>query len=185
MKYSNPEIESSYYPNNIGETLYKLVLEVQPKVIVEFGSLNGYSAVCMAMALHELGNGGKVQCYDLWTKYPYRNSSIENTKNNISKYGLLDYVEFYEEDFNTWNTQHFDLLHVDISNDGETLLNINKRFYNQLTKGKTIIFEGGSHERDNVKWMHEYGKVPMNSVKSVVNYEVLNENFPSVSLIKI
>lgn len=185
MKYSNPEIESSYYVHNIGETLYNLVLEVKPKVIVEFGSLNGYSAVCMAMALHELNNGGKVQCYDLWTKYPYKNSSIENTKRNVDKYGLLDYVEFYEEDFNTCNIQHFDLLHVDISNDGETLLNINKRFSEQLKQGKTIIFEGGSHERDNVKWMSEYNKVPMNSVRATVKYEVLNENFPSVSIIKI
>ena len=184
MRYNNPEIESSYYLNNIGETLYNLVLELQPKVVVEFGSLNGYSATCMAMALHELGNGGKVQCYDLWTKYPYKNSSIENTKNNISKYELLEYVEFYEEDFNTWDIQYFDLLHVDISNDGETLLNIKKRFLKQLTQGKAIIFEGGSHERDNVEWMREYGKVPMNSVKHTVDYRILNENFPSVSIVK-
>jgi hypothetical protein len=46
-----------------------------------------------------------------------------------------------------------------------------------------MIFEGGSVERDNIEWMKKYNKVPINSIKNIINYEVLNQNFPSISKI--
>ena len=54
---------------------------------------------------------------------------------------------------------------------------------NKLESGSTMIFEGGSIERDNIDWMKKYNKVPINSIKNTINYEVLNQNFPSVSKI--
>ena len=35
MKYTNPKIVSSYRENNIGKTLYNLVLQLKPKKIIE------------------------------------------------------------------------------------------------------------------------------------------------------
>lgn len=57
MKYTNPDIESSYRDNDLGRTLYDLVLKYKPKKIVEHGILFGYSTVAMAQALDELGGG--------------------------------------------------------------------------------------------------------------------------------
>ncbi len=39
MSYINPKIESSYYDNDLGKTIYEWVLNVKPKVVVEFGCL--------------------------------------------------------------------------------------------------------------------------------------------------
>ena len=78
MKYKNPNIESSYRKNDIGQTFFDLVLEKRPKVILEWGVLNGYSTVAMAMALDELGSG-HITAYDLFDDYKYNSSTIENT----------------------------------------------------------------------------------------------------------
>ena len=69
--FIEPNIESSYLINNkgkkigepyynpkIGQTLYDYVVKTKPKVIVEFGVLFGYSTICMAQALRDIGCGG-------------------------------------------------------------------------------------------------------------------------------
>ncbi len=51
--YINPEIESSYRDNNLGKTLYDYVLYEKPEVVIDFGVLDGYSTICLAMACKE------------------------------------------------------------------------------------------------------------------------------------
>jgi hypothetical protein len=82
-----------------------------------------------------------------------------------------------------WVVEDFDLLHLDISNDGNIISDVFNKVKNKLESGSTMIFEGGSIERDNIDWMKKYNKVPINSIKNTINYEVLNQNFPSVSKI--
>ena len=84
MKYTNPNVKSSYQENNLGKVLYDYILQTKPKKIIEFGTLYGYSAIAMAMAIDELDNDGKIVCYDLWDKYPYTHSVIEETKQNFN-----------------------------------------------------------------------------------------------------
>lgn len=179
MKYINPEIESSYYKNNIGLTLYNIVLEYKPKIIIEFGSLYGYSTISMAMALDELKNNGIIKCYDLWDKYQYKHTLISQTKENINKYNLSQYVEFHQCDFNEWKIEEFDMFHLDISNSGETIINAYYKLQEPIKQGKVVLFEGGSIERDNVSWMKKYNKIPINSLN---NYKIINNNFPSLSM---
>ena len=183
MNYKNPSVESSYNENNIGQTLYDLVLELKPKKIIEFGTLNGYSAISMAMALHEIGEGGKIICYDLWDSYPYKHSTIEKTKSLINEYSLLDFIELKQMNINDWVVEDFDLLHLDISNDGKTVIDVFNCIKSKIENGSTMIFEGGTEERDNIEWMLKYDKTPINSIKKEINYIVLNENFPSISKI--
>lgn len=184
--YTNPKIESSYQSNNLGETLYNTVLELQPNKIVEFGCLYGYSTVSMALALKELGRG-LIYCYDLWDEYPYKHSTLDITKENIKKYGVEDYVVFGKNDYFKWlkNPEQFDLMHLDISNTGDVISKTYDALLPQLTSGSTILFEGGSEERDNIEWMKKYNATPINSAKIKTNYEVINQNFPSLSKIKI
>ena len=179
--YINPEIDSSYRVNNIGKTLYNTVLTLQPTKIIEFGCLYGYSTVSMALALKELGHG-KIKCYDLWEDYQYKHSTIQQTIENIKKYELEEYVEFIQMAYYQWlsNPEEFDLMHLDISNTGDTIL----KTYESLPKDAVVLFEGGSEERDNIEWMKKYNATPINSIKSKVNYHLLDSNFPSLSIFK-
>ena len=92
MIYENPDIESSFKENDLGQTLYDLVLDIKPKKIIEFGALNGYSTVAMAMALQKLGRG-VIQSHDLWDTYEFKNATKRETIFNVKAYGVEEYVD--------------------------------------------------------------------------------------------
>ncbi len=177
MKYENPNVDSSYRPNDIGETLYDLVLSLKPKKIIEFGTLNGYSTIAMAMALDEIGEG-EIDTYDLWSKYPYKKGQKTDTEANVANYGLSRHVRCLFGDVTTWNPEPFDLMHIDIGNTGDVIEEAVARFKDF---GGVIVFEGGSKERDEVEWMKKYDKKPLSGCK--VNYKVIDERFPSLSMV--
>jgi hypothetical protein len=171
MRYQNPDIESSYRENNLGKTLYNLVLQHRPKKIVEFGSLNGYSAICMAMALDEIGEG-KIESYDLFEDYEFKHGKVTECNHNAQKYGVDKYITFLHGDI--WKYKgSADMFHVDISNDGDIIKEVRKKLFK-----KFVVFEGGSQERDEVEWMQKYRKSP---ISGSVPYILLNEKFPSIS----
>ncbi len=181
MKYTNPDIESSYRKNNLGETLYNLVLEIKPKKIIEWGVLYGYSTVAMAMALDELGEG-HITAYDLFEDYTFKHSTIEKTQANIDKYNVSNYITLAKGDFEEWlkNPEPFDLLHVDVSNKGDTIARLYNAIKDQVAAGATVVFEGGAPgERDQIEWMVKYGFKKISD--SGVPYKVLDERFPSLS----
>ena len=91
MKYSNPKVPSSYRENNLGKTLYNYVLDHKPKLIIEFGSLHGYSAIAMGMALHELGEG-KLISYDLWDQYKWKHGNKTLAEEIIKGYKLDPFI---------------------------------------------------------------------------------------------
>lgn len=183
MKYTNPDIHSSYKQNDLGKTFYDLVLEKKPKKIVEWGVLFGYSTVAMAMALDELGEG-HITAYDLFDAYPYNHSTMKETQANIDRYRVTKYVTLVQGDFNEWIThmEPFDLLHVDVSNHGETITKLYEAVKDRVAEGATVIFEGGATgEREQIPWMVKYGFPTIAS--SGVPYKVINEQFPSISII--
>jgi len=181
MEYSNLDIESSYRENDLGRTLYTLVLAWQPQTIVEFGTLYGYSTVAMAMALDKLGRG-KIKAYDLFENYQFKHPTRDQLTKNLAAYDVSKYVDVQEMDLNQWlkRPEPFDLLHIDVSNKGDTLKNVYDSLRQYLPRGSRIIFEGGSRERDAVKWMREYGCVP---ITGSVPYVIVDDRFPSLSLI--
>lgn len=174
--YINPELESSYYDNNLGKTLYDWVLHLKPKVIIDFGVLKGYSTICMAMACKENGFG-KVKVYDLFDKYEYNHAKFEELVKTLKEYGLIDWVDIEERNFFDWikEPEKFDMLHVDISNTGDIV----DMLWDNLKDNGEVFFEGGSEQRDRVGWMVVYNKKPIN--KSKAKFEVVNPNFPSIS----
>jgi predicted O-methyltransferase YrrM len=171
-------LDSSYAKNNLWIDLYSLVKDKKPFKIIDFGVLNGYSTIAMALALKEIG-AGKVYGYDLWEKYPYKHATKEQAWENIIKAGVEDFVELAEKDFYTWEDEHFDLLHLDISNDGEIIDQLALKTELRRNQGAVVVFEGGSEERDQVEWMKKYHKKPINEAHAP--YLVLNNNFPSLS----
>lgn len=183
MKYKNPiEIDTSYSENDLGRTLYDLVLTNKPKKIVEFGVLFGYSTVVMAMALDELGEG-HIYANDLFEDYKFKHSTIEQTQANIDRYGLTNYVTLVKSDFDEWlkKPEKFDLLHVDVSNKGDTIDRLYAAVKDQIDDGAIVVFEGGSEERDSVEWMIKYNCKKIND--SNVPFKVIDARFPSLSMI--
>jgi predicted O-methyltransferase YrrM len=180
--YQEPShIYSSYTKNNLGKTIYDTVIKVKPKKIIDFGLLYGYSTVCLAQAVRDNGFG-EIIAYDLFEDYKYKNSVRDIVEYNLQYYDLNKYVTLIKKDFSEWlaSKEEFDLLHLDVSNTGNTIEKIYHKYPNQI-----ILFEGGSSERDNIEWMHKFNKKPINTIKQKINYTVLNENFPSISACNI
>ena len=180
--YQEPKhIYSSYNYNNIGKTIYDIVIELKPKIIIDFGLLYGYSTICLAQAVKDNGFG-HITGYDLFEDYKFKNSTKSIVELNLKYYNLDSYVTFIKKDFNEWlnEDEDFDLLHLDISNNGDIIQKIYEKYPN-----KHIIFEGGTLERDNISWMKQYSFTPITNKKPITNYTILNPNFPGLSGINI
>jgi len=175
--YKEPKhIVSSYTLNNIGKTIYDIVRKLKPKKVIEFGALYGYSAICIGQALRDNGFG-KLITYDIFEKYKYKHSDRDILLNNLKFYKLTDIVSVEFGDFYDFikGGFEFDMAHIDISNTGEIIEKVIKAY-----PDKTILFEGGSKERDNNEWMVKYKAKTINHIQK----EILNDKYPSISLIK-
>lgn len=158
-------MHSSYAVNHF-EDIFKAVISAhQPTVCVELGVLEGFSAIAIARGLKENfdkhGTCGHLDAYDLFEDYPYRHAPMALAEKNIEEAGLKIFVTLHKQDAFTVselyppNSVH--LLHVDLSNTGETLKEIMQAWDSKLVQGGIILFEGGSEERDGIEWMKKYG----------------------------
>lgn len=164
--YKEPDISSSYKKVPVfGEFLYDYVMKNKPQIIIEFGTRYGYSAICMGQALRDLGRGHLYTYDDLSQEGVIQKIRIEE---NIDSFELGDYVTFQQLNLYEWLPIKFDLLHIDINNDGDVLRYIKDKFH-----GKHVIFEGGIPLRDQVG-----DKEPM---VGAIKYKVLIWDFPGLS----
>jgi len=162
-------IQSSYSLHNYGKVFYTTVRAHRPTLAVELGVLNGYSALHIALSMkHNLylyGYGGTIHCYDLWDKYPYKHGSKSEVQAIIDRYDLQDFMKLYEADayevYKDYDNNSVHLLHVDISNDGNTVERMMDLWHNKIVMNGMIMFEGGSEERDKIEWMVKYNKKPI------------------------
>jgi predicted O-methyltransferase YrrM len=180
------DVPSSYTQNELGKKLASVVFQEKPKNVVEFGVLNGYSTLWMGKAIQALDNRGRVQGYDLWDDYEHKHGEFTEVAQRIIDNDLCDWVYLGKVDIFEWaqHPQPFDLLHVDISNDGEKL----EKLYHMLkgrpqTKGALMVFEGGTPERDEVEWMKKWNKKPICSTN--IPYIVIDERFPGLSVVRL
>jgi predicted O-methyltransferase YrrM len=179
-------LESSYTQNEMGKKLASLVLQEKPKIVIEFGVLNGYSTLWLGKAVSVLNNRGHVYGYDLWENYEHKHGDFATVSNRILENNLGDWITLGELDIFDWaaNPDPFDLLHVDISNDGDKL----QKLYDMLkdrpqTKGALMVFEGGTPERDQIEWMVKYNKKPI--CETTIPYTVIDERFPGMSIVRL
>lgn len=178
-------MQSSYIQNQLGLVLEDVVMKCRPKKIIEFGVLEGYSTIAMGRALKALGRGHIIAC-DLWHFYDYNHATIDLTQRNVDAAGLTDYVTLWQSDYYEWlgNPCKFDLLHVDISNDGDIIERTLTKFADHIENGAVVVFEGGSKERDEVEWMHKHNRRAINPLQAKFGFEILDERFPSISIAK-
>lgn len=174
--YVQPDIHSSYQYNDLGRTLYNQVRKEKPHIVIDFGVLEGYSTICMAQACRDNGFG-KVKVYDLFEKYDYNHADFARLIRNIKNADLMDWVEIEQKNFFDWikNPEPFDLIHIDISNTGDIL----DLIWDNLQGKGTVLFEGGSEQRDKVGWIFKHNKRPIGKTRA--KFEIINDKFPSIS----
>lgn len=151
---------SSYKDHGYGYLFYALTRVLKPALCVELGVLQGLSLLTVAAALRDNGNG-IIHGFDLFEDYPYRHEKYANVLERIETSGLRTWATVSQEDaFQVHELcDRVDYLHVDISNDGDTYRTIFEQWAGKVRK--IILLEGGSADRDRVKWMIKYEKPPI------------------------
>lgn len=188
-------MRSSYEQNNYGSVFQTLVSFFEPRSIIEFGVLDGYSTYHIANAVKSNKEEKNIFCdfyaYDLWDEYNYKHGNFKEVKNMLISKGLYDYVNLnYGDIFKIYKKipeNSVDLLFIDISNDGDKIKKAIELWNDKIKK--SIIIEGGSIDRDNIEWMKKYNKKP---IRPVLEEDIfVNENynwvvfdpFPSITLL--
>lgn len=182
-------MKSSYATNNYGELFEAIVRVKQPSLIVEFGILEGYSTTWFLKGLRTNGKG-RLKSYDLFEEYSYRHAryheilhrfrtEIEDGILTVERGNYYEMVDRFED-------SSIPMIHVDISNDGNTFDFFFAHYLRKLIPGGLAIMEGGGQERDKIEWMIKYNKRPirplLDSLDSSIHFIVL-EPYPSIALV--
>jgi hypothetical protein len=176
------DIKSSYKKNNYDKIFQSICFSLNPKKIVEFGILEGYSLDSFV----RYGKNSLIEANDLFDDFPYNSANYNFIKNKFIK---NTNVSIHKRDFyqsaNVYEDNSIDILHVDIANTGDVF---EFAIQNYLPKVRGLmILEGGSIERDNVEWMIKYNKPKIHPVLKKYSNDVriaVMEDFPSITLIR-
>jgi len=191
-------MRSSYIENDYASIFSTTVVANRCTKIVEVGILDGYSLIALAGGVRSMhmayGVSGHIDAYDLFDEYNFKHGNIEEVRNKLEKDCLSEYVSVFQGDayqvHDKYKNWEINLLHVDISNTGETIRRIMELWHSKIEFGGFILFEGGSVERDNIKWMLKYKKESINPeimTNKIIqeNYDVkIYEPFPSLTVLK-
>lgn len=192
-------MRSSYNKNNYGAVLQAAVRFLAPALVVELGVLDGYSTYHLANGLKNLstnnGWGGELHAYDLFDDYEFKHGDQRQVAAMLRAKGVAEYVKLKKANafqvHNRYEKESVDLLHIDISNDGEKLLKLFKQWHPKLRKvSGYILAEGGSKSRDVVVWMQKYNKpkiaLALNDPFVVDNFKapLVLERFPSMTILQ-
>lgn len=189
------KIRSSYSQNNYGSIFRALILAKRPRLVVECGVLDGYSAFNIAHALRfnerERGIMSEFYAFDLWDDYEYKHGNYDDVAKFLLAHDLHRYVNLCKGDafevVDKFKNRFIDFLHIDISNDGDKLLRVLDVWGELIGYDGIIAFEGGSKERDE-GWIKKYGHKPiresLDDPKVYENWDVqIFEPFPSLTLL--
>ena len=176
---------SSYKKEKFSKVFKTLCILKNPKKIVEFGILDGYSLDCF---LDSTNDSCEIEAYDLFDDFPYNSAQIDtifpryagNRRIRIGKSDIFKSEDLFED-----NT--IDIFHIDVANNGETYEFCIHKFMPKLTKSGILVMEGGSEERDNCDWMIKYNKPKIREIlakySNIYDIKVFNE-FPSLTIIQ-
>lgn len=169
---------SSYEENKYGDVLAAMIRAYQPVHGVELGVLDGYSAYHIGKTMKAI-RCGRLDCYDLFEEYKFKHGDINDVRGMLSVAGLDEFVKVQKDDafkvHDLYADNSLSLLHVDISNTGETVKKIMEVWDSKMVHGAIIIFEGGSQERDKVEWMVKYNMPPIK--EEIENNKIINGKY--------
>ena len=174
-------MNSSYLNKDLdyGEILKTICYLKEPKLIIEFGILEGYS---LDKFIENTNNNTKIKAYDIFDKFNGNHADIILMK---KKYEIFKNVEILEGNFYDSNKiiNNIDILHIDIANDKNVYDYAIKNYLPKLSNNGIMIFEGGSKERDEVYWMNKYNKEKINPYLENLDVKIIGQN-PSMTIIR-
>lgn len=186
VKYLS-KLKSSYKKNNYWLDFYHTVLNLKPNLIVEIGILEGYSLLSLTKGCIE-NKKGKIVAIDLFEDYPYNHANYIDIINKLNNFGVSEHILLIKSNVLgvKFKNNTIDLLHIDISNTGDKIIKLLKKFHSKLNKNAVIIIEGGSTERDTIKWMIKNNCEPISNIfKNKKINELYSfftvENYPSIT----
>lgn len=169
---------------NYGDVISTLTFLQNPSKIVEFGILDGFSLQTFAISA---SSQCKIEAYDIFDEFNGNHATLDisikfSSYTNVSiKYG--DFYKFW----NNYEDESIDILHIDIANNGDVYEYTFDHWMNKVKYGGLIIFEGGSHERDEIEWMNKYNKPKICPIiqKYSTEYEIKTiGTIPSITIVK-
>lgn len=180
-------LPSSYRLHGYDYFFYALTRALRPTRCVELGVLQGFSLLAIASALRDNGSG-QIEGFDLFEDYPFRKEHYRATAQRLQEAGLEAWARIERQNAFAVADRYdqIDLLHVDISNNGDTYRSLFAQWSDKVRQ--SIIFEGGSAERDRVEWMQKHGKPPIRKAVEEIrtNYTewklALLEPYPSLTV---
>lgn len=136
--------------------LQRIILENDVNVFVEIGCAAGQITFPLAETLYNKNNNSKLFAYDWWNisndgthafnQTDFESNLFEQPKElqNIITYKCINYFDWLKNPV----PEHWDVLYLDINNDGDKV----KRIYNLYkedidNKKRFVFFEGGSDGR--------------------------------------
>ncbi len=178
-------MNSSYKQSTLDYSdIFKLLIYmVNPKKVVEFGILDGYSLKIFA---DNCDNDCKIEGYDIFEEFNGNGSNMDTLNKNFEKYEniVIQYGDYYKivENF---DDNSIDILHIDIANNGDVYKFAIEQYMKKVKKNGIIILEGGSKDRDNVEWMIKYNKPKFCDYLDTLNnkYHIIDK-FPSITVFK-
>lgn len=171
-------LQSSYQRNGYGEIFDGMAFIQKPKLTVEIGILEGYSA------FHLNKWSERLVLLDLFEQCTFKHAHFEDIQEKFPN-AEVRYFDFYRD---PCAFEDIDLLHLDIANTGDTYMRFLSEWYPKLTPGGIALIEGGSEERDNYWWMKAFKKRPIKEALQEfdaqgINYHVINA-FPSLTIVR-
>ena len=165
-------MRSSYLENDFGSVFENTIFAFPPRLAVELGVLDGYSAAYIGRGLKKVeklkGSVGHLDAYDLWEDYEFKHGRMEDVQLVLKAAGVDKYVSLHKADafiaHEKYDNNSIDFLHIDISNDGDIIQQMVSNWTPKLRHCGLFLFEGGSEERDQVEWMIKYDKKPIRPV---------------------
>lgn len=172
-------MKSSYKnPIDYGDVIESITYVQRPRYIVEIGILEGYS-------LQKLIQGSdpttKIEAYDIFDEFNGNSAEFQSLQSTFESYPnvTIKYGDFYK----LYETlDNIDLLHIDIANHRDVYEFVKTYYLPKLSSRGIVILEGGSELRDQVCWMKQYGKPPMNPYVKQMNWKVIGD-MPSLTIV--
>ena len=177
-------MKSSYIENRLDIVFKTLCGLINPKRIVEFGILDGYS---LKTFIDSNSADCIIEAYDLFDDFPYNAADYDTV---VSKYGgdnvHIQKADFYES-MSLLEDNSVDIIHIDIANDADVIKFGVDNYMSKISNGGVMVFEGGSLERDEVYWMNDFNKKKINpylkGLEDKYNITIIDD-YPSVTIIK-
>ena len=173
---------SSYKLNNYSLVFELFIKQFNPKTIVEFGILDGYSLDIFAKFSPP---STQIYAFDLFEDFIGNASEEKKIRERFKIFPnvFIEKLDFLQSLPIVTKLGRIDLMHIDVANNGKIYEFAVK---NILPLCDFMILEGGSKERDNVEWMKKYKKKSIHPFLDKLKLKTHNfytiDQFPSLTI---